>query len=177
MSDETVNEQPAENADELASLAAEAEQIEPHTDPETGDQLPAEREQDGMTTEQAVQMALGPLFAVLAPNWGVQPAEIEQLAAAYAPVIDKWFPGDFAMGVEMQAVMITAVIIAPRAAVPRNDAAAARAAERQAEKQRGQDARAEAEQAARNAERQPETGPALDLSAASDESTAVGGEE
>jgi hypothetical protein len=75
-------------------------------------------EDDDLPTAQVLEMAIAPLFGVLAPNWAIAPEEVSALAGAYAPVIDKYF-GGVAMGVELQAVVVTAMIFAPRIGVAR----------------------------------------------------------
>jgi len=70
-----------------------------------------------LPTRDAVALFLGPLFQLLAPAWAIQPAEVDALADAYAPVIDKYFPGG--MGVEGGALLVTAAVLAPRLGTPR----------------------------------------------------------
>lgn len=62
---------------------------------------------------------LGPGFAVLAPNWGVQGQEVEALADAYAPLMAKYFPDASQVGPEVGAILVTAAVIAPRLSTPR----------------------------------------------------------
>jgi hypothetical protein len=59
-------------------------------------------------------------FAVLAPNWNIQPVEVEQLTESYTMLLCKYCPdglGDY--GVEISAVMITAAVFGQRVGVPR----------------------------------------------------------
>lgn len=97
---------------EFAALEAEAGSV-PGGDPAapagTGPDLP---------TKDVVAMALAPMFAILAPGWGVTQEEVGTLAEAYAPVIDKYFP-DMAMGPELTAVLATALVLGPRIGRPR----------------------------------------------------------
>lgn len=71
-------------------------------------------------TAEIVQQLLSMGFGVLAPGWGVTEPEIEQLAKAYGPLIDKYFPdglGDH--GLEINAILITSAVILPRIRMPR----------------------------------------------------------
>ncbi len=53
----------------------------------------------------------------LCPNWDIQPQEVDALAEAYAAVIDKYFPDAAShLGVELNALLITAAIFVPRLA-------------------------------------------------------------
>lgn len=169
MSDTT--EQPAapENADELAALAAEAADMEPEAAPgQPGEAAPDEEPQ--FSNQQALEMLLGPAFAVLAPNWGVQQAEITELAKAYGQVADKYFPEGMSIGVELNAAIITLAIIGPRMAIPRSDAAAEKAQRKRAEREAAKNGKAAGE-AARVAAEKPDadSAPDIDLSAASDD--------
>lgn len=63
---------------------------------------------------------LTPAFAILAPNWQVQPPEVQQLAQAYTPVMLKYFPdgiGD--VGPELAAVLVTLTVLGGRLGTPR----------------------------------------------------------
>lgn len=63
---------------------------------------------------------LTPAFAVLAPNWQVQPPEVQQLAAAYTPVLMKYFPeGLGEVGPELAAVLVTLTVLGGRLGTPR----------------------------------------------------------
>lgn len=70
-------------------------------------------------TKDQLSMLMGPMFGVLFPAWNLQPEEIDGLAEAYAKVADKWFPGGLNLGVELEALMITAMIFGPRLKMPR----------------------------------------------------------
>jgi len=63
---------------------------------------------------------LTPTFAVLAPNWQVQPPEVQQLAQAYVPVMLKYFPdGIGEVGPELAAVLVTLTVLGSRLGTPR----------------------------------------------------------
>lgn len=66
---------------------------------------------------------LGPLigagFRIVAPAWGVSEAEARDLAGAWAPVLDKYFPGGIALSVEFNAAIVTLALIGPRWGKPR----------------------------------------------------------
>ena len=66
-----------------------------------------------------IAQLLAPTFAVMAPNWGVQQAEIDGLAGAYAPLLAKYFPDTANVGPEIGAVIVTAAVIVPRLSIPR----------------------------------------------------------
>jgi hypothetical protein len=71
-------------------------------------------------TQEILQPVLSMGFGILAPNWQVQPEEVEQLSEVYAALLDKYFPdgmGDY--GVEITAVMVTGAIVLPRLKTPR----------------------------------------------------------
>lgn len=59
-------------------------------------------------------------FPVFAPAWNVQANEIDLLAGAWAPVIDKYIP-DLSrfIGVEVQALVVTFAVLGPRLTRPR----------------------------------------------------------
>ena len=65
---------------------------------------------------------LRPLIALLctklAPAWNITEDEQTMLAGAYALVVDKYFP-DMDFGVEVNALLLTAMIWAPRLGKPR----------------------------------------------------------
>ena len=70
-------------------------------------------------TGQLLVMVLDPAFQILAPNWKVTQTEVKQLAEAYGAVIDKYWPDGLTQyGPEVSAILITAMIVAPRAGTP-----------------------------------------------------------
>ena len=70
-----------------------------------------------LPTADALRFFLAPLFALLAPAWEVTAGEVDALADAYAPVVDKYWPGG--VGVEGGALLVTAAVLAPRLGRPR----------------------------------------------------------
>lgn len=63
---------------------------------------------------------LTPAFAILAPNWQVQPPEVRELAQAYTPVMMKYFPdGIGEVGPELAAVLVTLTVLGGRLGTPR----------------------------------------------------------
>lgn len=63
---------------------------------------------------------LTPTFAIIAPNWQVQPPEVQQLAQAYTPVMLKYFPdGIGEVGPELAAVLVTLTVLGSRIGTPR----------------------------------------------------------
>jgi hypothetical protein len=79
---------------------------------------PEKEKEPEIPTSQVLVMVIGPLFDILAPAWEVSDEEKQSLAGAYAPVVDKYFPGMDA-GPEIVAIAITAMVIAPRMGKPR----------------------------------------------------------
>ncbi len=65
------------------------------------------------------EQLLTPGFDVLAPAWEVSAKEITALSEAYAAVAAKYYPDPDALGPEVGAVLLTAMVILPRAKLPR----------------------------------------------------------
>ena len=101
-------------AAELESLSVPAGDFEPGAD----DVVSPEPEPPEVPTDKMLLMAISPMFDIFAPSWEVSNTEKEQLCAAYAQVIDKYFP-DFDMGCELNAIIITGMIFATRIGKPR----------------------------------------------------------
>lgn len=72
----------------------------------------------GPTTAEILAPVLGGLFGILTPAWNVTPGECNELAGAYALVIDKYFP-DTVLGCEITAIICTVAVIGPRIGTPR----------------------------------------------------------
>ena len=73
-----------------------------------------------MPTGEVLRMVIGPAAAILAPNWNLSDAEVEQLSDAYAAVMDKYMPGGLGeFGPELGAALVTVAILAPRLNRPR----------------------------------------------------------
>ena len=105
-------------ADELAALKAEALAEEGATPegeqakPVTGEVI---KKQDSESEWADIfQMVLEPTFAIVAPNWEVKGREVRELSKAYAAVAAKYCPEVQKIGVELSAVMTTAMIVLPR---------------------------------------------------------------
>lgn len=74
----------------------------------------------GADVEGLMIAVLTPAFAILAPNWQVQPPEVQQLAQAYTPVMLKYFPdGIGEVGPELAAVLVTLTVLGGRIGTPR----------------------------------------------------------
>ena len=58
-------------------------------------------------------------FGIWAPNWKVSKEEIELLAQAYDPLLDKYIGSHWLTGPEVAAVLVTGNIILPRIKTPR----------------------------------------------------------
>ena len=106
-----------------ADLSAELAQLET----EAGAQSPEEVTAAAAiaTTSEAdykelLTQLMGPMFAVMAPGWGIQSSEVDALAGAYSPLLVKYFPdGPERFGPEISAVLVTAMVIVPRLKMPR----------------------------------------------------------
>ncbi len=105
-------------SEDIARLESEANLDAMPSEPSAAEVAQANRDQEEL--EQAFNMLLGSTFDIFCPAWNIQPEETKQLSAAYAAIIEKYFPGGVSrFGVEINAVLITAVIFAPRAKMPR----------------------------------------------------------
>lgn len=70
--------------------------------------------------QELINGVLAPGLGLLAPNWNIQPQEVEALAQAYAPLLQKYFPdGPSQFGPEISAVMVTLAVFGPRYKLPR----------------------------------------------------------
>lgn len=99
------NEAINSEAEEAANLSAE--------------QMPGQTS-DGPQTKEMLLPVLSLACDVLAPNWKIQDAEKQALSESYAEVLDKYFPDiGNSFGVELNALLITAAIFAPRITTPR----------------------------------------------------------
>jgi|GEM_PF-6167491 len=59
---------------------------------------------------------------ILCPAWGITPEEISQLAAAYGAVANKYLPAFVGRyGLEINAALVTLVIIGPHIGQPRHE--------------------------------------------------------
>lgn len=67
---------------------------------------------------------LTPAFALLAPNWNIQPAEVAALSEAYGALAAKYLPEVGEVGPEISAALVTVAILAPRVRLPRKAKAA-----------------------------------------------------
>lgn len=111
---ETTPELSQEQAAELAEMENAAAELGPELpglgpEPEPPQQIP---------TAELVQPLVSLLCVTVAPAWEITAAEQEQLAGAYADVIDKYFPDGVPMGPEVGAIMVTAAIVMPRLGRP-----------------------------------------------------------
>ena len=72
-----------------------------------------------LSTADVLGPLIGAAFRIVAPAWGVSDAEVRELAGAWAPVLDKYFPDGIALSVEFNAAIITLALIGPRWGKPR----------------------------------------------------------
>lgn len=112
---------------DLQNLSEEADALADEFGPSTEQAEQLERQSQQLATQEnaadewaaILQMALGPGFAILAPNWGISPDEIKALSDAYAPCAAELFPDMGQAGPWVGAVMATAIVIGPRLGTPR----------------------------------------------------------
>lgn len=120
MEQENLNSQVSTQAAEFAHIRAMAAQIEqPKMLPGV---VPEQAPPSGPSTAEILQPLIEGGFGILAPNWGVSPAECQELSAAYGLVIDKYCPDMDLLdkyGPEIAAVTATAMIVLPRMKTPR----------------------------------------------------------
>lgn len=108
-----------DNTEALDALQAEAEQEEGRT--AEGEYIPGEGEGQGgpeMSTAEVCAFAARATFAVIASrrgdHWEISQGEADQLGEAYGALMDKYFP-EAQAGPELTAVVVTAMVVMPRA--------------------------------------------------------------
>ncbi|WP_428398418.1 hypothetical protein [Marinobacter salarius] len=100
------------NMEELDAVEQEAGAEEA---PQSAGELLEERE--GPTTAEVIAPLIGFGCDIGCPNWQVQKEEKRALAEGYGELIDKYYPeGLGAIGVELNALLMTAAIFGPRVA-------------------------------------------------------------
>jgi hypothetical protein len=114
-------EKQAEHIDEVAAEAvADFEQIAAEMGPEETTTAPGEAPPPPqVSTAEVLTGIYQPLAMILCPAWGLQPQELQMLAEAHAAALDQWFPNGIDLGPTANAVIVTAMIIAPRVGKPR----------------------------------------------------------
>lgn len=106
------------NTDDLAALDAEARAVEGKVITNAEQQASAEPPPAAeITTGQLLTAILVPVFKVLAPAWAVSRDECALLGEAWGAVVDKYLP-DLDLGVELSAVLATALVFGPRWGTP-----------------------------------------------------------
>lgn len=109
MEDQIKKPEPLEG--EYLALRREAEQDQGETD---NAQAQAEPE---IKTAELIFPICQFVTAIFCPNWKISDKENEMLADGYAAVLDKYFPDSGKLlGVELNALLITAAIFGPRIA-------------------------------------------------------------
>jgi hypothetical protein len=115
---ESINEENSSGAalasDELESLKLQADEFEPVNEEEVENEGPV------ISTAKQLEPLIGLSFKVLAPNWNVQPEEVEVLAESYGEAIDYYWP-EMNGGLPPWAtpLIVTAAIVGPRISIPR----------------------------------------------------------
>lgn len=114
MSDENLDQ-------ETANDDADIEQMLAGLDAAAGEgetAAPGKNAPPELPLDAAISLLLGAGFEILAPNWKVTGVEVKQLSEAYAALAEKYIPeGSF--GVEISALLVTAMVIGPRIRTPR----------------------------------------------------------
>ncbi|MCS6128887.1 hypothetical protein G3485_17355 [Shewanella baltica] len=117
--DDLTNVEPEHFSEFDAALAA-AQQIE-------GGETPSDAlgyqavEAAHVSGAELIAPIIGLACMAFAPNWNIAPEEQQALAESYGALIDKYFPeGAGAFGVELNALIITGAILAPRFKTPRH---------------------------------------------------------
>lgn len=106
----------SEQQSEFDQLAVEAESLTPVAAVATSQSVAPE----GPPTAEIIFPVVSMAFDLVAPNWAVGEGEKKALSEAYGALLDKYFPDAInSFGVELQALLITAAIVAPRLRVPR----------------------------------------------------------
>lgn len=82
------------------------------------DESPEPEIQSAALLTDAIQATAG----IFAPNWDLKREECEQLGTVYGALLDKYMPdsGLDKYGLEISAVMVTAMVLKSRAGVPRH---------------------------------------------------------
>jgi len=101
--------------DALEELQRRAADEEP---PLQGEYIPKAEAAEQQPSKVEILAAMYKLAAdLLAPAWEIQQSECLVLAGAHVPLFDKYF-GSFDLGVELTAVMATAMVFGPRIGKP-----------------------------------------------------------
>ena len=101
---------------ELDALASEVQAEQP-----IEQQPAAEEAAPQISTAEIIKPVLQLGFGIAAPAWKMSDAEIDALANAYGPLLDKYFPDGILnrFGVEITAIAVTVAVIGPRVNQPR----------------------------------------------------------
>lgn len=99
---------------EFSALEQEAANIDVQQNVEPGPERPANEP----PTAEMIYPIVAMVCDVVAPNWGIGDSEKKMLSEAYGVLLDKYFPGGI-FGVELNALLVTAMVIAPRMHKPR----------------------------------------------------------
>jgi len=118
MSTEVNEQQEADIA--WAALNSQAAIVDNEISPELNNEMTSEAAVDELSTADLLAPVIKITGDIIAPNWGLNEGECEQLAAAYGGLFDKYMPdNDFTKyGVEITALMTTAIIFGSRRGVP-----------------------------------------------------------
>jgi len=105
-----------EDIERLEADSVEIESIEKTTEQN------AQASEEQKELSLAISTILGAGFDTICPAWKVQADEIEKLSECYACLVDKYFP-DWAtrFGLEINAILLTAIVVLPRLKTPRKE--------------------------------------------------------
>lgn len=112
------NDAPVINEQEWANVYAEAADIDEIDAPLTGEN-PVNDEND-ISSAALMADVVQVTADIFAPNWDIQREESEQLGTVYGALLDKYVPdsGLDKYGLELSALMVTAMVLKSRAGVP-----------------------------------------------------------
>jgi len=79
-----------------------------------------DKQEPEVPTSELIAPIVAMCAGVLVPNWNLKNEEIQGLSESYGLVIDKYFPAAASsLGVELNALLMTAAIVLPRLGTPR----------------------------------------------------------
>jgi hypothetical protein len=111
---EQTETQATENAMDQSALDAIA------AENESGEDQTEDQQTELMPTSEILYPVMSLITALTMPNWNIGEVENQKLSECYADLLDKYYPnicGSY--GVEINALLITGAIFAPRIGTPR----------------------------------------------------------
>jgi len=115
---EPITNDDLEQLNELDAILAEATEVDGGVVDETGNVVEHVETMEIETSELLFPI-VSSMFDIFSPKWKVKKAEKEALSQAYGALLDKYFPDASNMfGVELTALTVTAMVVAPRMMQP-----------------------------------------------------------